>query len=167
MKMSIHSFIPAMSEGFGEVHSEGKRTSTSTTDTDQETAITTTTATISSDNRRRHHTSASTTTTTSSLSTFSAEETSNQIIFAFQRFIRAIAQEFEPLVMVIDDLQSADDASIDLLEALLMDGNNSQYSPFGPVPVRRSRQNPLLASPVRVLFSLAFRELFMLVRFLP
>jgi predicted ATPase len=123
--MSIHSFIPAMSEGFGEVHSEGKRTSTSTTDTDQETAITTTTATISSDNRRRHHTSASTTTTTSSLSTFSAEETSNQIIFAFQRFIRAIAQEFEPLVMVIDDLQSADDASIDLLEALLMDGNNS------------------------------------------
>jgi predicted ATPase len=124
MKMSIHSFIPAMSEGFGEVHSEGKRTSTSTTDTDQETAITTTTATISSDNRRRHHTSASTTTTTS-LSTFSAEETSNQIIFAFQRFIRAIAQEFEPLVMVIDDLQSADDASIDLLEALLMDGNNS------------------------------------------
>jgi predicted ATPase len=118
----LEQFIPAMSEVFVEVVPEGKRASTSTADTDQETrAATTAIEGISSDSRKKNNSVSAATTT----SVYSAEETSNQIIFAFQRFIRAIAQNFQPLVMVIDDLQWADDASLDLLEALLVDGKNS------------------------------------------
>lgn len=55
-----------------------------------------------------------------------AAESSNRIIFAFQRFIQVVAKTFEPLIIVADDLHWADDASLDLLEALVADDSISK-----------------------------------------
>jgi predicted ATPase len=51
----------------------------------------------------------------------SSADAKSKINFAFLRFIRVVSQQFIPLVFVLDDLQWADGASIDLLEALLTD----------------------------------------------
>jgi predicted ATPase len=55
----------------------------------------------------------------------SSAEAKNKINFAFLRFIRAVSCQFIPLVLVFDDLQWADGASLDLLEALLMDATST------------------------------------------
>jgi predicted ATPase len=55
----------------------------------------------------------------------SSIDSKNQINFAFLRFIRAVSYQFMPLVFVLDDLQWADGASIDLLEALLSDATGT------------------------------------------
>jgi predicted ATPase len=49
----------------------------------------------------------------------------HQFNFAFLRFIRAILRQFVPLVMVLDDLQWADWASLDLLDVLLTDATTT------------------------------------------
>jgi predicted ATPase len=59
--------------------------------------------------------------TSSSPTTVTAADSKHQINFAFLRFIRVVSYKFTPLVFVLDDLQWADGASIDLLEALLTD----------------------------------------------
>jgi predicted ATPase len=55
----------------------------------------------------------------------SSADSKSQINFAFLRFIRAISYQFNPLVFVLDDLQWADGASLDLLEALLSDATGT------------------------------------------
>jgi predicted ATPase len=54
----------------------------------------------------------------------SSTDAKSKINFAFLRFIRVASQKFVPLVFVLDDLQWADGASIDLLEALLTDSTS-------------------------------------------
>jgi predicted ATPase len=49
----------------------------------------------------------------------------HQFNFAFLRFIRAILRQFVPLVIVLDDLQWADSASLDLLDVLLTDATTN------------------------------------------
>jgi predicted ATPase len=56
----------------------------------------------------------------------SSADSKNRFQFAFLRFIRAVSCQFVPLVMVLDDLQWADAASLDLLEFLLSDPNTSK-----------------------------------------
>lgn len=48
-------------------------------------------------------------------------ETKNQYIYAFRRLIRALAKHFAPFVLVVDDLQWADLASLDVFESVAMD----------------------------------------------
>ncbi|KAL3917038.1 MAG: hypothetical protein SGILL_004900, partial [Bacillariaceae sp.] len=48
-------------------------------------------------------------------------EAKNRLRFAFQRFIRIVTQFFRPLILVLDDMQWADAASLELLEALVSD----------------------------------------------
>jgi histidine kinase len=55
----------------------------------------------------------------------SSADSKNQVNFAFLRFIRAVSHHFNPLVFVLDDLQWADGASLDLLEALLSDATGT------------------------------------------
>ncbi|KAG7359303.1 multi-sensor signal transduction multi-kinase [Nitzschia inconspicua] len=50
-----------------------------------------------------------------------AEESTHQITFAFQRFVQVVSQEFDPLIIIVDDLHWADSTSLDLLQALLED----------------------------------------------
>jgi predicted ATPase len=50
----------------------------------------------------------------------------HQFNFAFLRFIQAISCQFVPLVFVLDDLQWADGASLDLLNVVLTDSNSSK-----------------------------------------
>ena len=48
-------------------------------------------------------------------------EAKNRIVFAFRQFIRIICGCFSPLVLVLDDLQWTDQASLELLESLVTD----------------------------------------------
>ena len=52
-------------------------------------------------------------------------ESRNGFNFAFRTLIRIISAYLSPLVMVLDDLQWADAASLDLLEALIADHDNT------------------------------------------
>jgi predicted ATPase len=53
-----------------------------------------------------------------------AHEAKQRFIYAFRRFISVISSHFSPLVLVLDDLQWADMASLELLEALIHDRLN-------------------------------------------
>lgn len=53
--------------------------------------------------------------------TSQGDEAQNRVADAFQRLIRQLQQQRQPLVFFIDDLQWADHASLGLLEALLAD----------------------------------------------
>ncbi|MCP4111435.1 MAG: AAA family ATPase [Desulfobacteraceae bacterium] len=48
-------------------------------------------------------------------------ETLNRFNYVFENFVRAVSQENHPLVIVLDDLQWADSASLDLLKVLAGD----------------------------------------------
>jgi predicted ATPase len=61
----------------------------------------------------------------------SSSGSKHQFNFAFLRFIRAISCQFVPLVFVLDDLQWADGASLDLLDVLLTDSNSSKLMVVG------------------------------------
>jgi histidine kinase len=61
----------------------------------------------------------------------SSSGSKHQFNFAFLRFIRAISYQFVPLVFVLDDLQWADVASLDLLDVLLTDPNSSKLMVVG------------------------------------
>ncbi|SMG50392.1 Predicted ATPase [Marivirga sericea] len=50
-----------------------------------------------------------------------AAESQNRLNFVFQKFIKSIAQAEHPLVIFIDDMQWADTASLNLLNAILAD----------------------------------------------
>lgn len=64
-------------------------------------------------------------------------ESKNRFNYAFQRFIRVLARYLSPLVIVLDDLQWADLASLDLLEVLITDVGN----PFGLMVIGCYRSN--------------------------
>jgi predicted ATPase len=51
--------------------------------------------------------------------------------FAFRQFIRIISSGFLPLVLVLDDLQWADPASLELLEVLITDKHNTNLMVIG------------------------------------
>lgn len=57
-------------------------------------------------------------------------EAHHQFKYAFRRFIRAVST-FGPVVLVIDDLQWADVASMELLETLLTDRESSAFLAIG------------------------------------
>ena len=54
----------------------------------------------------------------------SSLDSKNRFFFAFLRFMRVISNEFDPLVIVIDDLQWADPCSLELMEAVVADRSN-------------------------------------------
>ncbi|MGM0580322.1 MAG: trifunctional serine/threonine-protein kinase/ATP-binding protein/SpoIIE family protein phosphatase [Bacteroidota bacterium] len=55
------------------------------------------------------------------LPSLGAAESQNRLNFVFQKFIKAIAQPEHPFVLFIDDMQWADTASLNLLQAILSD----------------------------------------------
>lgn len=55
----------------------------------------------------------------------------NRFMFAFRTLIRVISSFSSPLVMALDDLQWADVASLDLLECLLADRDNTNLMVIG------------------------------------
>jgi len=59
-----------------------------------------------------------------SLPQLSAIESQNRFVFTFQKLVRVIADTMHPLVIYLDDLQWADNASLDLLKALLSNNQN-------------------------------------------
>jgi histidine kinase len=61
----------------------------------------------------------------------SAAGSKNKFNFAFLRFIRAVSLHFVPLVFVLDDLQWADGASLDLLDVLVTDPKTSKLMVVG------------------------------------
>jgi predicted ATPase len=73
--------------------------------------------------------SRSTTTTTSTQG--QSPDSKNQFNFAFLRFVRVITYQFTPLIFVLDDLQWADGASLDLLDVLLTDSSTSKLVVVG------------------------------------
>ena len=52
-------------------------------------------------------------------------EAKRRLVYAFCRFMRVMTGAFSPLVLVLDDLQWADGPSLDLIEAILLDRNES------------------------------------------
>ncbi|MDR3503911.1 MAG: EAL domain-containing protein [Legionella sp.] len=58
-------------------------------------------------------------------------EAQNQLTFAFQQFIQVFCQADHPLVIFLDDLQWADNASLQLLQRLLKDTANSYFMLIG------------------------------------
>ncbi len=58
-------------------------------------------------------------------------EAQNQLTFAFQQFIQVFCQADHPLVIFLDDLQWADNASLQLLQRLLKDSANSYFMLIG------------------------------------
>jgi predicted ATPase len=59
-----------------------------------------------------------------SMSAVSSIDSKNRIHYAFLRFIRIVTKHFNPLIVVLDDLQWADTSSLDLLEVMLTDQQN-------------------------------------------
>ncbi|KAL3913934.1 MAG: hypothetical protein SGARI_000395, partial [Bacillariaceae sp.] len=53
----------------------------------------------------------------------SAESSLNRLHFAFTSWIKVVIKFFSPLILVLDDLQWVDDASLTLLEALMRERN--------------------------------------------
>eukprot|EP00978_Attheya_sp_CCMP212_P013284 scaffold33393_cov41-Attheya_sp.AAC.1 len=53
------------------------------------------------------------------------------INYAFRKFLRVVSTHFNPLVIVLDDLQWADAASFELLETLITDRENPQIMVIG------------------------------------
>ncbi|KAL3919285.1 MAG: hypothetical protein SGILL_003829, partial [Bacillariaceae sp.] len=53
----------------------------------------------------------------------SAESSANRLNHAFKSWINIVIEFFSPLIIVLDDLQWADDSSLSLLEALMTDRN--------------------------------------------
>ncbi|HRD70472.1 MAG TPA: EAL domain-containing protein [Legionella sp.] len=58
-------------------------------------------------------------------------EAQNQLMFAFQQFVQVFCQADYPLVIFLDDLQWADNASLQLLQHLLRDTANSYFMLIG------------------------------------
>ena len=63
--------------------------------------------------------------------TSSSADAKNSFHFAFVRFMRILSSEFEPLVVVIDDLQWSDASSLELLELLVADRGNPKLLVMG------------------------------------
>jgi predicted ATPase len=59
------------------------------------------------------------------------EEAKARFNFIFRVFIRLVASYFAPLVMVLDDLQWADVGSLELIENLITDRDNSNFMVIG------------------------------------
>ncbi|KAL7556634.1 hypothetical protein ACA910_014165 [Epithemia clementina (nom. ined.)] len=61
----------------------------------------------------------------------SADCSKSRFQFAFVRFMRVMSSEFDPLVVVIDDLQWADASSLELLEVIVSDRGNPKLLILG------------------------------------
>ena len=59
------------------------------------------------------------------------EEAKSRLHYAFRRFIRIVSSYFEPLVIVLDDLQWADKSSLSLLDVLITDDANPNLMVVG------------------------------------
>ena len=51
----------------------------------------------------------------------------NRFMYVLQQFIKAISHKNHPLVLFLDDLHNADDASVELIKALVLDKQNSYF----------------------------------------
>ena len=78
----------------------------------------------------------------------SAEECKNRFNYAFRRFIRVIGS-FGPLVMFLDDLQWADLGSLELLEVLITDRENSNLMIIGCYRSNEVEDSHPLAKTIR------------------
>jgi predicted ATPase len=95
------------------------------------------------------------------------KETQHQFKHAFRRFIRAVTR-IAPLVLVLDDMQWADAASLDLLEALLSDRETSSLMVVGCYrsttcedsfpdhdPIKQGNQNSPLETCIQAILALS------------
>ena len=78
----------------------------------------------------------------------SAEECKNRFNYAFRRFIRVIGS-FGPLIMFLDDLQWADLGSLELLEVLITDRENSNLMIIGSYRSNEVEDSHPLAKTIR------------------
>jgi len=61
----------------------------------------------------------------------SSGDSKDRIHFAFLRLFRIVSKHFDPLVIVLDDLQWSDACSLDLLEVLMSDLQNPKFMVIG------------------------------------
>ncbi len=75
-----------------------------------------------------------------------AMETRNRFNYVFQRFIRAIADIGDPLIIFMDDLHWAENASLKLLETVLLDAQLRNVLFIGAYRDMEARENPYLSA---------------------
>ena len=62
---------------------------------------------------------------------YGSQESKNELIYAFQTFLRLISARFPCFVIILDDLQWADQASLSLLQSILTDRDDTKFLVVG------------------------------------
>ena len=90
-------------------------------------------------------------------------EAQNRLMFTFQYFVRCLAQADHPLVLFLDDLQWIDNASLQLLNLLLMDNELHHFMMIGAYRDNEVSENHPLIQMQRRLekYGIAFTNLFL------
>ena len=67
-------------------------------------------------------------------------ETKARFNYAFRVLIRVVARNFAPLVILLDDIQWSDAATLDLLQVLIADRDNPKSNGDWDIQIERSRR---------------------------
>jgi predicted ATPase len=86
------------------------------------------------------------------------EAQNQQIHYAFRLLIRVVSSYFAPLVIVINDLQWADAASLELLQVLMTDRENSGFMVIGTFRSNRVDEDHALSGTIRNLRDKSLRD---------